>query len=109
MKSGKLPGDLLTALISLRQVQNCMKHVQKAYSSEVGGVLTKGTDSGELLSTSVRTCLLVQSSAMLCSCCFAYMWSPEYWNGPQERRSGNHLWSHHRACLEQITLTAEQT
>jgi hypothetical protein len=46
LASGKLPCELVTALIGLDDVQRRTKHHQTTFSTEVGGVLTKGMDSG---------------------------------------------------------------
>jgi hypothetical protein len=46
LASGKLPSELVTALISLHQVQQRIKHHQTSFSTEVGGVLAGGIDLG---------------------------------------------------------------
>jgi hypothetical protein len=46
LESGKLPSELVDALIGLHQVEFRMKHLQTSFSTEVGGVLAKGAESG---------------------------------------------------------------
>jgi hypothetical protein len=70
LASGKLPSELVTALIQLHEVQKRTKHHQSTFSTEVGGVLAMGVESGVRPGSnlSLRRCLYRDASWCMWCC-----------------------------------------